>query len=139
MRADIDTSGWNDIVVDVSKLADVMEESQLRKALKEIGNCIMKYVKQYAPSPSDESHTHIKNDIKMHVKKSKQSKELYVSVLGGRDTGYKWNFINKGFTDRKGKFHEGNHFVDRAERASESEVNDIIDKYIKSALGEGKQ
>lgn len=139
LKPKLDYGGWLDIGTEIERLHSIADEKEQKKVLREVGTCIKKYVKQYAPDKTNKpsngkEYKHIKDDVTFQVKKSKDNDNLYVSVKGGKTTGYKWVFLNNGFTDRGGHFHNGTQFVDKAETASEQEVSKIIDDYIKEVL-----
>ena len=137
---------WKDIETYVGSLQDILDESKLKKLFKEIGAVVAKAVKRYAPKrsqnpsysdvPSKGEYKHIVDDIGYSVKKSRSTKQWYVSVHGKKWTGYKWLWVNDGHMTTDGDWVEGNHFVDKAEAASASEVDKIIDGYLKDALGD---
>jgi len=139
---------WEDIQHYIGSIQDKLEDDNAVKAcLREIGNCIKKAVKQYAPKRSQNpsysdsgkgNYKHIVDDITYNVKKSRSSGQYYVSVHGGKWTGYKWLWVNDGHVATNGTKVPGNHFIDKAEKASEKNVQDIVDKYIKSALEKDK-
>lgn len=137
MRAEWkDTEGLDSISKEIALLRNATDDKQLRQVLNEIGKYVKGVVRKYAPKASDKRQTHIIDDITYKVGKTKTSKELYVSIKGGKDTGWRWVFVNNGFTDRGGNFHEGNHFVDKAEADSEKGVEEIINRYLKDILKE---
>lgn len=136
---------WADIEKYVGSLQEVMDESKIKKMLKEIGASVAKAVKRYAPkrsqnpSYSDDGkgqYKHIMDDIGYSVKKSRSTNQWYVSIHGKKWTGYKWLWVNDGHMTRDGEWVEGNHFVDKAEAASSAEVDKIIDGYLKEAIGD---
>lgn len=141
---DFDES-WEDIKKYVSSLQNKIEdENKIKSCLREIGKHIQKYVKQYAPKPSKNpsysdagksNYKHIIDDIKYNVKKSRSNGQYYVSVHGGKWTGYKWKWVNDGHFTTAGTWVSGTHFVDKAEQSSEDGINEIVDKYLKEALG----
>lgn len=139
---------WTDIEQYVSEIQDkIGDEQSIKSCLREIGKYIQKAVKQYAPkrstnpSYSDVSkseYKHIMDDITYSVKKSRANGQHYVTIKGGKKTGYKWLWVNNGHVAKDGTNIPGNHFVDKAEKASEKGVQDIVDKYIKDALEKDK-
>lgn len=135
---------WADVKAYVGSLQDkITDEGVLKKCLKEVGQQVSKLVKRYAPSKSQNpsysdvkggEYKHIIDDIKFSVKRNKLNKQWYVSVHGGKWTGYKWLWLNDGHLTTDGDWVEGNHFVDKAEAASIDVVNNIVDKYLQEAL-----
>lgn len=134
---------WKDIETYVGSLQDILDESKLKKLFKEIGAAVAKAVKRYAPKRSQNpsysdagkgQYKHIIDDIGYSVKKSRSTKQWYVSIHGKKWTGYKWLWVNDGHLTTDGDWVEGCHFVDKAEAASSAEVDQIIDKFLKDAL-----
>lgn len=138
---------WTDIEKYVGSLQEkIADEKKLKSCLREIGKHIARFVKQYAPAKTDnpsysdagkENYKHIVDDIQVSVRRNKFNKQYYVSVHGGKWTGYKWLWVNTGHVTRNGTPVPGNHFVDKAEKASEDGINEIVDKYIEDALKYG--
>lgn len=124
---------------------ELEDDKAVRQCLKNIGKALQKHVKKFAPNHSlhpsysdvysKSMYKHIKDDVQYSVKKSRLSKQLYVSVHGGDWTGYKWLWVNDGHTTQKGEWIPGTHFVDKAVSASQDEISQIVDEYIKEALG----
>ena len=134
---------WTDIEKYVGSLQDILDESKLKKLFKEIGVVVAKAVKRYAPKRSEHpslsdvkggQYYHIIDDIKYSVKRNRFNKQWYVSIHGGKWSGYKWLWVNDGHFTTDGEWINGNHFADKAEAASASEVNKIVDSYLKDAL-----
>ena len=138
---------WKDVQEFVGSIQDqITNEGAVKRCLREIGKEIQKIVKKFAPKRSKhpsysdagkDQYAHIIDDITFSVKKSRTTKQHYVSVHGRKWTGYKWLWVNDGHLTKDGEWVEGCHFVDKAEAASAEVVNTIVDKYIKDAL-EGK-
>lgn len=138
---------WSDIEKYVGSLQDkITDEKKLKECLREIGKYIARFVKQFAPPRTDHpsysdagkaNYKHIVDDVKVSVKKNKFTKQSYVSVHGGKWTGYKWLWVNDGHVMKDGTLVAGNHFLDKAEKASEDGINDIVDKYIEEVFKYG--
>lgn len=128
----------------IGTLQDKIEnEKAVKTMLKDIGVHIKKVVKNFAPKKSanpsysdfnESEYKHVVDDITYKVKKSQATGKYYVSIKGGKKTGYKWLWINDGHVMKNGQFVRGNHFVDKAEEAAEEGVNQIIDSFIKEVL-----
>ena len=89
--------------------------------------------KQISPSNYDGTrpYIHMKDDVKYAVKKDKQG-NFYVSIKGGKYTGYKWAPVDAGHIARDGSTYvPGLNFVGRAVNASEGEVEKLIDNMIR--------
>ena len=138
---------WKDIEQFVGSIQDkITNEGAIKRCLKEIGKEIQQTVRRFAPKRSKnpsysdagkDQYRHIMDDITYTVRKSRTTRQYYVSVHGKKWTGYKWLWVNDGHMMKNGTWVSGNHFVDKAEAASSNAVNTIVDRYIKDAL-EGK-
>lgn len=135
---------WDDIQKFVGELQNkVSDEKLIKRMLREIGKYIKEVVHKYAPARSAnpsysdagmDNYKHIVDDITFSVKRSKSEDNHYVSIKGGKWTGYKWLWVNDGHVAQDGTFVPGCHFVDKAEKASTDGVNEIVEKYVKEAL-----
>lgn len=135
---------WSDIERYVGSLQEKLEdEKTIKSCLKSVGEHIKQNVKRYAPKHSQNpsysdfnksEYKHILDDITFVVKKSKSAGQYYVSVKGGKTTGYKWLWVNNGHVAQNGTFVQGTHFVDKAEQSSADGINEIVDNYIKEAM-----
>lgn len=126
-------------------------QDQEKTVLRKVGNVIKKNVKSVMvksdveqrakkkmPSNYDKSkpYIHMKNDVKTSVRKDKNG-NLYVSVRGGKKTGYKWHMVSDGHLARDGStFVPGNNFMAKAVRASERDVNKLIDEMLRKVTEE---
>lgn len=133
------------------KIDFMVETYNLRKsyALLKAGKAIVTKVKKILPrskiedrfrnmSPhyqynKSQGYIHMADDVKAKVRASKKG-DLYVSVGGGKYTGYKWLWIDEGWTMRDGKFHPGIHFIDRAVSESETDIESAIDSLIEEII-----
>ena len=80
-------------------------------------------------------HVHMKDDVKYWVGKSKRTGNKYVSVFGGKDTGYKWGWVNDGFIHAKSEYHfPGIHFLEKALSRAEGMIESTIDDYLEDAV-----
>ncbi|MCM1467497.1 MAG: hypothetical protein NC086_05065, partial [Alistipes sp.] len=77
---------------------------------------------------------HIADDVTRKVKRSKKSKAKYVTVSGDEKTWRKWHLANDGHVAKNGKFVPGNHFADKAEIASESSIDRIVEKVMEGVV-----
>lgn len=79
-------------------------------------------------------YVHIKDDVLYVVKKNKLG-NYYVSIKGGKYTGYKWLPLNDGHIARDGKtFVPGLRFMERALQASERDIETIIHDAMKKVV-----
>lgn len=124
----------------------VQIQDQEKVVLRKVGNAIKKNVLRYmrtsdveqrakevSPSNYDGSrpYVHMKDDVKSSVRKDKLG-NYYVSVRGGKMTGYKWGPVSDGHIARDGTtFVPGNNFMGRAVNTSEPEVDKLINDMLK--------
>ncbi len=73
-------------------------------------------------------YVHMQDEVSYKVKKSKTG-ALYVSVRGGKMTGYKWHLVNDGTINTN-----PTHFIETAESRSGEEIERAIDEMIRRAL-----
>ena len=118
------------------------EKVVLRKVENAIKKNVLRYMrtsdveqraKEVSPSNYDGSrpYVHMKDDVKSSVRKDKLG-NYYVSVRGGKMTGYKWGPVSDGHIARDGTtFVPGNNFMGRAVNASEPEVDKLINDMLK--------
>lgn len=119
-----------------------------RKVLSKAGSAIKKNVVRYLHSSGIEAlldmepknydgtrpYVHMKDDVRFTVKRNKQG-VLYVSVKGGKYTGYKWHLANDGHIARDGKtFVPGLKFMERALQASEGDIESAINDMMKKVV-----
>lgn len=80
-------------------------------------------------------HIHLKDDVKYWVGKSKRTGNRYVSVYGGKDTGYKWGWVNDGFIHAKSKnYVPGIHFLEKALSRAEGMIESTINDYLEDVV-----
>lgn len=75
-------------------------------------------------------YVHMAEDVKVTVT------ENGVSVHGGKKTGYKWHLVDSGVV-KNGKHIPGKNFTDEAIKASETEIERLIDDIAKE-VSDGK-
>ena len=124
-------------------------QTQERKCLNKIGAVIKKNVKKHLSKSNIEArldeepknydgsrpYVHMKDDVKSSVRKNKMG-DLYVSVRGGKLTGFKWHMLNNGHLSKDGKtFVPGTKFIDHAIQDSEGEVGTLIDEMLRQVVG----
>ena len=76
------------------------------------------------------AHTHMADDVVIKTGKDKYGYR-YAKVGGGKRTGTLWHIVNDGTYKNR-----ATHFMDNAISQSESEVQAIIDKELRRALGD---
>lgn len=132
----------------LDRMPDVMEE-QAKTVLEKSGTEIKKQVlrvmaesdieqraKDIAPSNHDGSkpYVHMKDEVRKTVKKT-ESGIPYVSVKGGKMTGYKWHMVSDGHIARdKRTFVPGNNFMGKALSAAEKQIDQLIDSMIEEVI-----
>ena len=121
----------SEIFVELEAMTQYPEKTH-KKVLRKIGAAVKKQVEtEAAKHRSDVDHVHVDQDVTFSIGQTKDTKQPYVSVKGGKMTGYKWAMLNDGFLMRNGKKHDGNQFVDIAEARAAQEVAQIVDAYIR--------
>lgn len=123
-------------------------ESEEKKFLSKTGSAIKSNVVRYLHRSGIESrldidpknydgsrpYVHIKDDVRFTVKRNKQG-NLYVSVKGGKYTGYKWGFLNDGHIARDGKtFVPGTKFMERALQVSQGDISTALHDIMKKVV-----
>ena len=143
---------YQDVMLDINEMLSNMPkelEEQEKVILKKIGSVIkgnvVKFLhhsdvetraKQIIPSNYDGSkpYVHMKDDVQYKVKKDKQG-NYYVSVGGGKYTGYKWVFIDNGHIARNGAtFVPGTNFTTRAINMSDGDIEKSINEMVKRVI-----
>lgn len=135
----------NDTILEMPAALEASEDKVLRK----IGSVVKKnavrflhesgienIAKQITPSNYDGSqpYVHMKSDVRFRLKRDKNGNR-YVSIGGGKYTGYKWIMLDQGHLARdKATFIPGTNFVGRAVSASEGEVKRIIDDMLRKLV-----
>lgn len=117
---------------EIRKTMDIVGEEQENKILKACGDAIKKKVIENMPEKSEISHTHMRDDVKVKVRYGRDVGK-YVSIGGGKETGYKWHFLSDGYTDPAGRWHSGNGFVEKAVNQAESDIGSILDRAVSEA------
>lgn len=123
-------------------------ESEEKKFLSRTGSAIKGNVVRYLHRSGIESrldidpknydgsrpYVHIKDDVRFTVRRNKQG-DLYVSVKGGKYTGYKWGFLNDGHIARDGKtFVPGTKFMERALQVSQGDISNALHDIMKKVV-----
>lgn len=135
-------SGIDDIINNLPP--ELLDQEKV--VLRKIGNAVKKNVKRYmeksdieqrakkvAPSNYDGSkpYKHMKDDIKSSVRKDKLG-NYYVSIRGGKMTGYKWHMVSDGHLARDGStLVTGDNFMKKAVQDSEADVDKLIDEMLR--------
>ena len=127
----------------------VLVDDEMEQAFFDIGAILKLQVENSLPR-SDKSvdvrkstrkkHIHLKDDVKYWVGKSKRTGNRYVSVYGGKDTGYKWGWVNDGHVFKRsrkqtsGQFVPGIHFLEKALSRAEGMIDSTINEYLEEAV-----
>lgn len=148
------TVEYEDQMKDIENLIDNMPnliEKEEKAMLRKIGNVIKKYVirqlHRFRMSSKElESrknydktvpYVQMDDDVKVTVKKSRAG-DIYVSIKGGKYTGYKWHFLNDGTRNKDGSIHTpATHFMDLALNQSKNEIEKIISDVLKKVADDG--
>lgn len=126
--------------VDVSEVLEKMKnkcEKEKKNVLKNIGKIIMKSVRnnmKWRSGINKSDYVHMQDDIQSKVKTSKYG-TMFVEVGGGKNTGYKWRFLNDGAIDQRGNvLVQATHFMEKSLNDSESNINKELDDYLRKVL-----
>lgn len=135
----------------ISGMPDLIEKEE-RSMLRKIGKAVQKYVirnlrlhrmtekeiegrKNYDRTMP---YKQMDDDVKVEVRKSKEG-DLYVSVKGGKYTGYKWHFLNDGTRNQDGTLHTlATHFMDKALNQAAVEIEKIVESVIRKVTDGGR-
>lgn len=149
MKVDID---YKESIAEIDRLIgslpqELAEEEKV--VLKKIGDIVKKWVvfflirsdveqraKKTKPSNYDGSrpYLHAKDEVLASVRKNKNG-DLYVSVRGGKKTGYKWNLISNGHIARDGRtWVPGNNFIEKALAKAQAEIENVIDEMLRKVV-----
>lgn len=138
MRVDFEDGGvFRDIVKEIESIPGVTQEYE-NMALKKIGAIIKDNVRDNIPIEYEQAlnydgsapRIHMANDLKVKIKHSKEGYSS-VTVMGGRLTAYKWHLLDDGTRDSQGRVHTpAIHFTTKALKASESDIDAIIEGLI---------
>lgn len=143
MKFTFNDDGWKQIESNVSALQNKMDDNSLKQILRKIGKILKDKVKSYAPNRSESpsysdfppgQYKHVVDDVKFEVKRSQSTGQIYVSVKGGKESGYKWLWLNDGHLTASGTMVPGTHFLDKAQRASEQEIDDAVNNFLEEIL-----
>lgn len=123
----------------ISNMPNLIEKEE-KAMLRKIGKVIQKYVirqlralrmtaKEIEGRRNYDRtlpYVQMDDDVKVAVKKSKAG-DIYVSVKGGKYTGFKWHFLNDGTRNQDGSVHTAaTHFMDKALEQSRGEIDKIL-------------
>lgn len=143
MRAKMDDDGafqWiNQMLLNIPASIQEQERPLLRKAGKILKNNVKAVMRRsnveaaavkVEPKNYDGSrpYVHMQDDVSYKIKKSKTGAP-YVSVRGGKMTGYKWHLVDAGTINTN-----PTHFIETAESRSGAEIEQAIDEMIRRAL-----
>jgi HK97 gp10 family phage protein len=119
-------------VQDVLKRMPKALEKEKKTFLKKVGDVIKGIAERNIKRSNiiNGSYKHMADDVKSTIRTDK-SGELFVSVGGGKETGYKWRFLNDGTMDEKGRQHtKATHFMEKTISESESEIEKLVDELL---------
>lgn len=127
----------------------VLIDDEMEQAFFDVGAILKLQVENALPRSEKEvdvrkstrkKHIHLKDDVKYWVGKSKKTGNRYVSVYGGKDTGYKWGWVNDGHVFKKsrkqttGNWISGIHFLEKAMARAQGMIESTIDEYLEEAV-----
>lgn len=147
MKVDID---YNESIAEIDQLINNLPkelEAEEKVVLKKVGAIVKKWViyflhrsdvekRKTEPSNYDgsRSYVHTKDEVLSSVRKSKNG-GLYVSIRGGKKTGYKWNLISNGHIGRDGRtWVPGNHFIEKALAKAQAEIDNAINDMLRKVV-----
>lgn len=84
----------------------------------------------HVPRHPEIPYVHAKDDVRYKVKKNKKTGQPYVSVGGGKWTGYKWQWLDDGWTRPDGRFIRGLNFIQKAFNNSKDDIETVVDAAI---------
>lgn len=139
MKASIN---YQESIKDISTLITKMHDApakEERAALRRIGDAV-KHNVEVTVRRSNKVYTkpgygHIADDVTYVIRKSKADRNLYVSISGGKNTGWKWHFVNNGHVATNGRYVAGSRFADIATVKSEAEISKIVDDMCNKIVG----
>lgn len=127
----------------------VLIDDEMEQAFFDVGAILKLQVENALPRSEKEvdvrkstrkKHIHLKDDVKYWAGKSKKTGNRYVSVYGGKDTGYKWGWVNDGHVFKKsrkqttGDWISGIHFLEKAMARAQGMIESTIDEYLEEAV-----
>lgn len=137
---------YSDAIKEISEEINAMVRKgrDCDDTLSEIGDVIWISVRQELQGiRSKEHHVHMADDVLSSVKKDARGNK-YVSVRGGKDTGYKWHIVNDGHLfnqfskDAHAKlkkknpgFVPGKKFIEKSMASCQPKINTIVNEYVK--------
>jgi HK97 gp10 family phage protein len=137
MKIDFNTNDFTySVMEEISKIPEVLE-AESKKIMQKAAKIVKKNVENNLPK-SDLNATatnydgtpyvHMRNDVKTSVKDDKKG-TIFAIIRGGKYTGYKWHMLNNGTSSMR-----ANHFVDKALKQSEAEIEAMVDEMISKAV-----
>ena len=140
MKINIDTNNFTyeveELIGNIPKILEKKERTYLKKCGEIVEKNVLSELPESDPKQFQKNYdgtkpyVHMKNDVEVKVRKS-YGGTLYAKVMGGKNTGYKWRFLNDGTMDEKGQEHViPTHFMENAFKKSESEIASETDKLL---------
>lgn len=135
-----DCSYW--IQEQIAKIPEIMERERkkiLTKSSKLLKSTVEKSLRAIESNVSEGTtnydgslpYKHMADDVKTSVKDDKAG-NVYAVVRGGKTTGYKWHLLENGTSRTK-----ATHFIEKALKDTEEEINSYIDEAIGRAVQGG--
>lgn len=140
MKVTFEDASFTTSVEEVMKKMGDTCEKEKKNLLKRCGDVLVKAVVAAMKKCGMRSkinrkdYVHMMDDVQSKLKKSK-SGDIFLSVSGGKNTGYKWRFLNDGAIDQRGNVtNAANHFMEMAIKDSEQALEEEIDKLLKKVV-----
>lgn len=136
MRVNLDNNNLTTDITEMLKDMQNITEKEHKSLLQSCGDIIktnvIRNMKRSKNNKSD--YVHMADDVKVKVKKNKYG-NMYMSVEGGKKTGYKWRFLNDGAIDQNGNvLNQADHFMEKSMEDSNNDVEQEINKFIEKVV-----
>lgn len=131
------------IIEEIEAIPGITAEHE-KEALKDIGKVIAKHVKAKLPIEylkqvnydGSMPYVHMRDDVKTTVRQDKAGYSS-VTIHGGKKTAFKWHILDDGTRNKDGTVHTpAIHFTQNAMKASEIEVDKIIDRLVEEVASD---
>jgi HK97 gp10 family phage protein len=127
MEFEFDFSEVTQGLEEMAKQLEKVETKATLKAAKIVKSAVAKNVGR--SNITKAGYTHMADDVKVSGLKTDEDGEKYREVYGGKNTGYKWKFLEFGTSKMK-----GNQFMTKSLEETAEEVEQIINEEIKNTL-----
>lgn len=128
-KSNIDVVGIED-VIDLLKEVDNIATRSVTKAARAGAKIALEYAKRHCPVSKTGKpfgkYPHppgnLKKSLRLKLEK-KRTKGKRVYQVGPNEKGWYAHFVDYGFTDRAGKYHEGNQFLRDSVDKNREQIN----------------